>query len=257
MPDDLVASANGINKNPCSKVAISPAIAAGETTAVILTVGQSTVCNNDDTGYSAVSSKAQNFNVYDGGVYPIVDPLLGCQGFGGNWAGRLADKLITAGIFQRVIIAPVGIGGTFVAEWASGGRFNQRILTAVARLNAIGLAPTMCLWMQGENDASASTTQSAYQTSLSSVISSARANGLPSSTPWFVSQTTYPSTTSSTAVRAAQAAIVDNSIKIYAGPDTDTLTGANRQNGGTAAHWTAVGSDACAGLWKTAIDVVF
>lgn len=53
----------------------------------------------------------------------------------------------------------------------------------------------------------------------------------------------------------AQAAMV-NGTTIFAGPDTDTLTGAtNRQ--ASLVHFNATGADACATLWKTALDAVF
>lgn len=237
---------------------VSPqAIQAGQNTAVWLSIGQSTTSNNDDTQYTAASALAQNFSVYDGCIYPAVTPLLGCQGLGGNWNARCADKLITAGVFQRVIVVPIGVGGTTVAQWRqNGGVLWQRIVAAKARLASRGLTPTFMTWMQGETDNVFGTSQADYTASLVDLIAGIR--GLGYSMPLLVSKTTLQGGLTSAAIRAAQAAIVNPSSGIYAGADTDTITGATyRQNGGNNAHFTAAGSDACAALWATAIDAVF
>lgn len=231
------------------------AIQAGENTAVWLTIGQSTTCNNDDTQYSVSSPKAHNFSVYDGAIYAADTPLLGCQGLGGNWNSRCADKLITAGIFARVIVAPIGVGGTEIARWQpTGGGLWPRIVAAKARLDSRGLTPTFITWMQGESDFT--TSQASYSASFADLVSGLR--GLGYNMPIFISQTTLQGGVTLPPVRAAQAAAVNPSAGIYAGPDTDTLTGAaNRQFSGNNAHFTGVGSDACATLWTTAIDAVF
>lgn len=240
---------------------VSPqGLVAGENTAVWLAIGQSTgACNNDDTQYSVVNPKSQNFNCYDGAIYSADTPTLGCQGFGGNWNSRACDKFIASGgnPFQRVICAPIGVGGTTIAQWQpTGGVLWQRVVSAKARLDSRGLTPTFITWMQGETDNILATAQAAYTASFADLVSGIRALGY--AMPIFISQTTLQGGVTSAAVRAAQAAAVNNGAGIYAGPDTDTLTGAtNRQASGNNAHFTGVGSDACATLWTAAIDAVF
>ncbi|WLB43008.1 sialate O-acetylesterase [Bradyrhizobium ottawaense] len=232
---------------------VPQAIQAGENTAVWLSLGQSTTANHDQVGYSVASAKAQNFNAYDGAIYKADAPLLGCSGLSGNWNPRCADKMLAAGMFQRVIIVPIGVGGTVVSQWQpTGGSLWARVLAAKARLDGRGLMPTFITWMQGESDQTAGTSQSAYSASLADLISGLR--GIGYNMPIFVSQTTYNGTTSYAPVRAAQAAAVNNPAGIYAGPDTDSLSDPSYRFG---AHWSALGSDAVAGLWKSAIDAVF
>lgn len=226
-------------------------IQAGENTAVWLSLGQSTTANHDQVTYSVTNPKSHNFNAYDGAIYTADSPLLGCSGLSGNWNSRCSDKMLAAGMFQRVIIVPIGVGGTIVSQWQPGGSMWQRVVATKARLDNRGLTPTFITWMQGESDQTVGTSQAAYSASLAALIGGLR--GLGYSVPIFVSQTTYNGTTSYAPVRAAQAAAVNNPAGIYAGPDTDSLSDPSYRFG---AHWSGIGSDAVADLWKTAIDAV-
>jgi hypothetical protein len=226
---------------------------AGENTAVWLSLGQSTTANHDQVTYSATNSKSQNFNTYDGAIYSGDSPLLGCSGLSGNWMPRCSDKMLTAGMFQRVIMVPTAVGGTVISQWRpTGGAMWQRVLAAKARLDYRGLTPTFITWMQGESDQTYATSQASYSASFADIVSGLRSIGY--NMPIFISQTTYNGSTSYAPVRAAQAAAVNNSAGIYAGPDTDSLSDPSYRFG---AHWSATGSDAVASLWKTAIDAVF
>lgn len=242
-----------------TKTLRTPVIAAGESTGVFVIAGQSTCANSLDGSYTPTNgSKIDNFNIYDGGTYVAADPQLGCTidtvGGVGNLFFRMADKLITTSVFARVIIVPIGVGGSQISEWAPGGAHNKRLIISAQRLAAVGLPITAFLWMQGETDAALGTVQATYQTALGNVIGTPRALGY--NAPWLVGQCTYNSGNTSSAVRAAQAAVV-NGTTIYAGADTDTLTGTsvNRQADNT--HFKVAGGDAAAALWRTAVDAVF
>lgn len=236
----------------------TPILTPGQNTAVLVGAGQSNISNFSVAGYTITNpTVVDNFNVYDGVVYQAEERLLGCGIFaiddGGSFLAPLADKLIDDGIFDRVILVPIGVGGTAVGEWAPGGPCNQMLSIAYKRLVTVGLTPTLWLWHQGENDTQAGTSQSDYATRLAAVINTPRALG--DTAPWFISQASYVSGAPSSAVRAAQAAAV-NGVDIFAGPDTDTLTGGtNRVADNT--HFTLAGSVAAADLAKTAIDAVF
>lgn len=204
-----------------------------------------------------------NFNFCDGGTYraPVgkaIDPLLGCSGnvsFGlpspwpnGNWPGILADSLITAGIAVNVIVAPMGVGGSYVSDWASGGSNNPRIGVMARRLTVAGLTPSAVLYNQGESD-NGHTSQVSYAASGASMISTCQ--GVWASTPIFIAQMSYINSLTDANVTAAQAGLVNHGNKIWAGPNGDSLTGANRQSDNT--HWSTAGGAAFAALWKTAL----
>lgn len=240
------------------KTRVSSAINGAIRNCVLLIAGQSNVCNNFPASYTPTNvGKVDNFNIYDGAVYSAADPLLGtareAASLGrGNFSGRLADKLINANKFDRVILVPIGIGGTLVSDWETGF-CKDRMRVAINRLAAGGIVPTAVLWGQGEQDNFASTAQAAYQTSLTNVIANARAAGLGSTIPWFIAQQTWNSGTTSAAVQSAQAAIVNVGSRIYAGPNADSLNATNRQADNT--HFNDTGSNAYAGLWQTALGL--
>lgn len=232
----------------------TPRLTAGENTAVFIVAGQSNAANCLDSSYSANNaSKIDNFNLFDGGVYAASDPLLGCTidsaGLG-NLFFRFSDKLITAGSYDRVILAPVAVGGTLVQHWEQAAPLNLRPIVAARRLASVGLPVTAFIWMQGETDAANGTSQSSYADSLSGVISSVRGEGF--SQPWLIGKCTYNSGNTSSTIRSAQAAVV-NGTDIFAGADSDTLTGTsvNRQADNT--HFKAAGGDAAASLWRDAV----
>jgi hypothetical protein len=240
------------------KVVVDPRLVAGESTAVFVTGGQSMSSNTVDTPYTPTNAtKVDQINVHDGGTYRAVDPLLGCEidttGNTGTVWSRLGDKLIDGGVFQRVIFIPVGLGGTSADDWNSNQALYNRLVVAGRRAAAVGLPVTGFLWAQGERDGVLGTAQAAWQASTSGIIAKVRAAGFGA--PWFIAKSTYQAGATSATIRAAQAAMV-NGTDIFAGPDTDTLTGTsvNRQADNT--HFKAAGADAAAALWKTAIDAV-
>lgn len=237
---------------PGNRGAITKALFTGSLAGacVLLIAGQSNVCNSFPTPYTPSNTNAvYNFNVYDGATYNAADPLLGCSidTAAGNFAGRLADKLITAGLFSKVLLVPVGIDGTQVSQWTSGANFGSRVTVALRRLSARGLSVTAALWGQGESDHG--TAQATYQTSLGTVITNSRADGYNG--PWFIAKQTLLANAIDSTVQAAQVAMVNHGSGIWAGPDADTLTGGTNRTDGT--HFTDVGADAYAGLWQTAL----
>lgn len=71
--------------------------------------------------------------------------------------------------------------------------------------------------------------------------------------PWILAKSTYIAGVAYPAIRSAIDELVNGST-LFAGPDTDTLTGTavNRQADGT--HFKAAGADAAADLWIASID---
>ena len=51
-------------------------------------------------------------------------PLLGSTGFAGEYWTLMADELIDAKVFDSVILAPVAVGASSIAQWAQGGSLN-------------------------------------------------------------------------------------------------------------------------------------
>lgn len=244
--------------SPDGKTQVYPGPLAGETIGAFIIAGQSVSGGWVNADYTPSNSKVHNLNIYTGGMYHAADPMLGGNNgkmfgssFGfdpnasGAWGCQLADKLINAGKYTRVILVPAWCGGASVADYAS--TYEDRIITADRRLKSVGITPTAVLWGQGEEDNILGTSQASCTSALNSVINSVRSSGV--TCPWLIAQESYVGGTTSAAVRAAQASVVTGTI--YQGPDADTLGSSYRYDG---THWNAAGADAYAALWQAAIN---
>lgn len=232
-------------------VTISPV----QKTLVLIVAGQSNWTNINPTLYTPVNSSAvSQLNVYDGAFYPISGSVLGSsfyQGsFGiGNPSVRVADTLVTNGIFNQVLLVNVAIGSTSSAQWATD-QYTNRIAVAMLRLAQSGITPATTgvtfafLWGQGETDNSPlGTSQAAYTANLSTVLTSLTNTGF--SGRIFICQETWINGTTSSAVQAAQTAAINNTT-IFSGGNLDSLNATNRQGDNT--HFNDTGSPAAATL---------
>jgi hypothetical protein len=221
-------------------------------TAVLVTLGQSNAANYSLDRYSP-KHDVRNFDLYDGHCYQAEDPLLGASGTLGNFASPLADMLIERGLYSRVIIAPIAMGGATVEEWADEGMFNRRILVLIRRLFDAELSATAILWHQGEGNSGADDSHGRqYRKNLLEVIATFRDYGI--SAPFFVALTTrcgpYPRPGSDN-IREGQAAAVNPLDNVFLGPDTDTLGDAYRAD---RCHFNAAGLLRHAAMWADVLQ---
>ena len=208
---------------------------------VLITAGQSNLASVGPTAYTPTNAAVlDNFSVYSGLNYAAADPLLGSTFHpllgsgvvGGGVSLRLADLLVTNGKFDRVFIVPIAMGGTAISQWRSGGALYGNIAATMARLADRGLAPGTTgvtyafVWGHGESDTTLATTQATYQAGLGEVLTTLFTTGFDGRA--FINQQTWNAGTTSSAIRAAQAAVV-NGTTIFAGADADTLDATKRQ----------------------------
>lgn len=207
---------------------------------VLIVAGQSNRQAVAATPYVPTNASAvDNFNIMDGAIYPYVDPPLGSSymltaipgGGPGHVGGRIADKFITNGIFDRVIVVPIGIGGSVIADWATGGRLQDKFCVTMARLAARGITPattnvTFAVdWGQGESD-NGVTSQANYQTRFGQMYARLQACGFVGR--FFISKESWLANTVDANIQSAQAALVNNPNGLYAGADADSIGSADR-----------------------------
>lgn len=211
-------------------------------TMVALVFGQSNAANWGETRHRA-HPRVRVF--FRGRWSPAADPLPGADGTGGSVWTRLGDKLIAAGLYDRVIWVPAAIGGTEIAQWAPGGRLHKDLLRNVREARQAGLVFTHLLWQQGESDAYLNTSPETYQAHFVEMLAAIRALGVDA--PVFIALATrcgeYPPSES---IRSAQLGVVNPSARIFLGPDADQLDEAYRYDG---CHFSAQGLEAMADLW--------
>jgi hypothetical protein len=243
--DTIALAAHGGPVDPAGRARAS--CRTGSRTAVLLILGQSNAANSINATITP-SPGALNFSIYDGNCYVAEDPLLGASNGGGNFATRLASKMVDGGLYDAVVLAPIAVGSTYVEDWAADGRLNQRIVIAAKRLRAANLAVTHVLWHQGEGNRLDPAPY--YREHFRTVVATLRHHGVAA--PIYVAQASICSSPRGDGVRAAQRGLVDIAQGIYAGPDTDQISADMRYDG---CHFDARGADVLANMWLGALAV--
>lgn len=227
----------------------------GESTAVLIYIGDSTGGNSVPFSYSVVSSKNHQMGLYNGAIYPMAGTMLGANvapAGATHYGARLGDGLLASLLFDRVIGISCGIGGTIFSRFAVGGDLNHRIGVCARRLNDRGLLAAdfvAVLLQMGPNDTNAGTSQGACEDAIESIAATFAtefARYVGSTVPFFVARRSRFAGSTGSAVRAAQLNVV-NGTTIFAGPDNDgvSMTGDSTHDDATgvdedAANWAAV-----------------
>jgi serine/threonine protein kinase len=148
-------------------------------------------------------------------------------------------------------IASTGHSGSSVNQWQPGGEFYKWMMPRIRQLGSGGFRAV--LWHQGESDVSM--TSDEYARKLTTVIK-ASVKDAGWQFPWFVARVSYlnPTQASFPSTRDAQKKLWDNKVALE-GPDTDTLTGDNRDSGGKGIHFSGKGQRAHGKLWADKVSV--
>ena len=219
--------------------------------AVFLICGQSNGANHGETKFAA-SEAVFNFNLFDGQCYPASDPLLGATGDSGSPWCLFGDTMVAKGFAPAIVLVPVSVGGSTVAEWAPNGTYNRRMSYALDGLRKIGFWPTHVLWHQGEADLLYGTSGEAYVRSFNDLVEFLRA--LDVTAPIYVAIASYFAVpagyeASQAIIREAQQSLIDRTRGIFPGPDTDLIT--DRFDG---CHMGTAGLRAHARAWEAVLD---
>jgi hypothetical protein len=235
------------NRGSCNDVSGRPCVSTEEVlqgrAAILLTFGQSNAANSGDTPYLP-RRRVFNFDLFDGRCYVAKDPLLGATENRGNFAGRLGDMLIEHGDYDSVLVAPIAVGGSRIEEWTTGGARHRRLQIAIKRATGAGLTFTHLLWHQGETNATYDPDGDIYQACFMNIHCAVRSYGVGA--PIFVAQATIANGPPNETIRRAQRAVVNSSLGILPGPDTDQIGPEHRFDG---CHMTESGLIKHAEMW--------
>ena len=162
---------------------------------------------------------------------------------------RLGDQLIERDIYDKVVLIPFAWGGSEIASWRPGGGLHPELIKRIRNAISNGLSFTHLLWHQGENDAGQKTSKEAYQQAFRAMLDAIRAEGVMA--PVYVSVASRcRASRPNPAVQNAQMELIDQSLGIYQGPNTDVLGLEFRFDG---CHFTNEGLDEASKLWVDAI----
>lgn len=218
-----------------------------EKTMVVLVFGQSNGSNHGNV--RGIAGK-NVYSFYNGKCYPAEDPLPGADGLGGSIWTRLGDKIIKAGLYERVIFASIGIGGSKIKQWSPSGNLHSRILNTIDDLHNQNLKITHLFWTQGESDSlvidSEVTPKNIYKKHFYDLLNSIRQRGVEA--PIYVNIATrcYESP-GYREIQEAQQELVNPKLGIRAGINTDILGLKYRYDG---CHFSEKGLKKAAEMWQ-------
>lgn len=193
-------------------------------TMIALAFGQSNAANNGQVAYTPRNHAA--FNYYEGKLYTAKDPLIGSTGTRGSVWGRLADMLIDSGLYKKVIIVPIAVGGSAIGRWTSGD-CSKKLKETLRILDSQHIKLTHIFWHQGETDNILNTGTETYKKSLDTILNTIRlyhqdADMYVSIASYFPGSVTKPLGVDSV-IRKAQMEFINEHKHVLVGPDTDLL----------------------------------
>ena len=151
--------------------------------------------------------------------------------YGDCWGDKLAQRLNVP-----VLFLGAALGGTTSSQWyqSAAGNIGTTPNTAVYRRLGVALlhyivrtGARAVLWHQGEGDLSSST--QTYYNNIQYVINKSRQQVGNQPLAWVVSRVSYISGQTNPLVIAAQNQLISNIPNVFAGPATDSLTGASNR----------------------------
>jgi hypothetical protein len=241
---------------------------------VFIVAGQSNAANH---GAEKTQTKSGRVAAFDGKAWAAAnDPMPNASGNGGSFLPSFGDAL--AEKFNVPIgVVPVAVGATSVREWLPKGTTIVGLPPRTSNIETVGPQQWVSrgvlfdklvkplrqfgphgvravLWHQGESDAHQSDAERTlsgklYREYLEKVIRDSRREA-GWEVPWLVAQVSYhsPDDTQSDDIRQAQKSLWDAKLA-FEGPDTDTLTGDNRDRDGKGVHMSAKGLTAHGRMW--------
>ena len=221
-------------------------------TAVIFVAGQSNAANfGEKRQTTAFGDRVVAF--FKGACTIAASPLLGADSNEGESLTPMADELIRSGRFDRVMLAPVAVGGTEIARWVDGDLapvLRQALQAVQARYRV-----THAIWHQGENDALIGLSAADYKRQFDVLLGRWRAQGMAA--PVFVSVTTrcYPNWMADNPVALAQRSLPDPARGLHPGADSDAELPSAELRGGEC-HHNAAGQAHLAKLLASALLAV-
>jgi len=243
-----------INKDVSGKSEISCSDVVEQAhNAIILTLGQSNAANSGGGGYKV---RGEVFNIFRGKCYIANDPLLDTTGVKGSVWGRLADRLIDSGIYDKIFIKSIAIGGSPMVSWTQQGvgrihgNYFQRVVEAVRELDSLDLGVTHILWHQGEQDMSFGTTTEQYKDMFLDMLEGIRRLGVKA--PIYVARASFCQGRESSRVIRAQNELIEEYDDIFQGPNTDLINLA-KQRIDSGCHFSEIGLDEHALQWSDLI----
>jgi serine/threonine protein kinase len=217
---------------------------------VFVGAGQSNSTNCGQERIQQTSGMVSSFSGSDWRLADDPQPGVHDNTEGGSYWPAFGDAMYEK-YHVPIGVASVGHSGTSVNQWQPDGELFRWMMTRIGQLGPHGFRGLQ--WHQGESDVGM--TSDEYAELLTKVIEqSKKAAGWDF--PWFVAQVSYhnPNSPSFVTTRDAQKKLWEKGVALE-GPDTDTLTGDNRDMGGLGIHFSPKGLRAHGKMWADKVGI--
>ncbi len=217
---------------------------------VFIGAGQS---NSTNCGQEKIQQKSGMVTSFSGTGWQLGDdpqPGVHDNTAGGSYWPAFGDFMFEE--YQVPIgVASTGHSGTSVNQWAPGSDLCRWTTGRMNQLGKNGFRAV--LWHQGESDVAMPPDE--YARKMTALIKETQKSA-GWEVPWFVAQVSYhnPNSVSFPNPRAGQKKLWETGIA-FEGPDTDTLTGDNRDEGGKGIHFSPKGLKAHGKMWAEKVGV--
>ena len=211
----------------------------------ILIIGQSISSNCNKHLYTQVNGIFQITK--DGSIKPAIDPFEWADCVQGSMWIPLGEKIIQAGLSDKVTFMPIGVAGTSVNDWLEGGRAHKKLSEALALVKNKSIKFDYVFWHQGSSDAN--TPSKTYGNKLNSILKKIRIEFRPEKI--LIAQHSRCGDLKNAEIAKEQLRISRNHLRhFYEGPDTNALGNEFRFDG---CHLNQLGQEKMAELWLESI----
>lgn len=217
---------------------------------VILALGQSNAANH---GTKSSTADAPIPLIAQDHCTMATDPLPGSTGSGGSIWLRLSHLLTRQAPDRPWVMSVMGIDATSIGDWTQqNSPLRHRLRQQISTMQAMGFAPQLVLWQQGEADARLGTSSKAYREGLEQLAAILDDAGL--NAPILMARSTVCRSAPDGRIRSAMELQAQENSRFLLGPDTDTLTGTGLRSDGC--HFSSDGLDRAAQLWAASIAAI-
>lgn len=214
---------------------------AGARDLYVFVIGQSISANCNERMYPVAKGVYQIG--LDGAEKPARDPFEWSDCKRGSMWVPLGEKILKAGMADRVVFMPIGVQATKVSDWLEGGRAYKKLMKAIDMAKSHNISFDFALFHQGSSDIG--TPKGVYEENLNRLIDDIGAE--LDIDKWIVAQHSSCFGHQDAKIALVQQKITADLIdNIYLGPNTNAL---DRKYRFDDCHLNAKGQDEMAKLW--------
>lgn len=189
---------------------------------VIMVLGDSNITNGEMPPVTGLPN-VFNVNPINGLCYPAHEPMMGTIAKNGSPWVRLGNALVNEKIYTELMLVPVLLEGSTLADWQTEGRIYPRVKKALTALESQKITINAVVWQFGQKYENQIKSADEYKNAVTSIVTSLRGLGL--SAPVYVAKTGDCVGKNSGLIYEAQGSLPGSMPGVVAGADVAKIEG--------------------------------